>query len=317
MIRTALSVWLGIFLVSSHVVYVVLEIFLKSYHVHKLSTVEGSEFNTAENKNYFYWFFEKRSTSLLPSSSKTDDIEPVPLLIWLNGGPGCSSLLGLLTENGPCLVNSAGDGTTPNPYSWNEAAHVLYLDQPARVGYSYGSVNDSNEIMIAEDAYYFIQAFFKSEEGQKYKDSPLYLTGESYAGHYIPAIAHRILEGNENHQQNNLLSINLSGIAIGNPWIDPEEQFQWYAAMANNNSHNLKIFTDEEIKRIEELTPQCLAGIQVCKEGNDIETKLKCQVAYYFCDDLNMTPLDAHNISPYDITKPVSTIYFLNKMKLF
>ncbi len=63
------------------------------------------------DKNYFYWLFESRAT---PASD--------PLVMWLNGGPGCSSELGLLTENGPCTVNAEGTDTINNPYSWNNNA---------------------------------------------------------------------------------------------------------------------------------------------------------------------------------------------------
>eukprot|EP01031_Cornospumella_fuschlensis_P045738 gene45738-55982_t len=78
-------------------------------------------------KNYFFWFFESRS------SPSTD-----PLVIWLTGGPGCSSQLALLFENGPCKVSEDGLTTTPNPYSWNNNANILWVDQPAGVGFSYG-----------------------------------------------------------------------------------------------------------------------------------------------------------------------------------
>lgn len=61
----------------------------------------------SKDKNYFYWFFESRSE---PSED--------PVLLWLTGGPGCSSILALLTENGPCLVNEDGTDTVHNPYSW-------------------------------------------------------------------------------------------------------------------------------------------------------------------------------------------------------
>jgi hypothetical protein len=80
-----------------------------------------------------------------------------------------------LTENGPCSVNDDGKTTTPNPYSWTEAAHVLWLDQPAGVGYSYGDENDSGEAMVSEDAYYFFQAFFQTHP--EYSNSPLYIIG--------------------------------------------------------------------------------------------------------------------------------------------
>ena len=58
-----------------------------------------------------------------------EDGDEIPLVVWLTGGPGCSSTLALLTENGPCKVNDDGKSTTVNPYSWTEAAHVLWLDQ--------------------------------------------------------------------------------------------------------------------------------------------------------------------------------------------
>ena len=158
--------------------------------------VEGSKFDIDKEKHYFYYFAEKRSTSLLPDDYHTkqeqpttddNDDKPVPLLIWLNGGPGCSSLLGLFTENGPCLINKDGSATKVNTYSWTEAAHVLYLDQPTLTGYSYtskpksymgGKDDETNDDMVAEDAYYFLQSFFNSELGKTYKDLPVYLTGE-------------------------------------------------------------------------------------------------------------------------------------------
>ena len=68
--------------------------------------------------DYFYWFFESRNS---PSTS--------PLIMWLTGGPGCSSILALLTENGPCKVNEFATDTTLNPYSWNKNSNIMWVDQ--------------------------------------------------------------------------------------------------------------------------------------------------------------------------------------------
>lgn len=105
--------------------------------------MKGSQFDTENDKNLFYWFFEKRTTSQLPPEDGGIGFNPgpgkmkgeeTPLIIWLTGGPGCSSSLALLTENGPCEVNKDGATTKVNPHSWIESAHVLWLDQPANVG---------------------------------------------------------------------------------------------------------------------------------------------------------------------------------------
>jgi cathepsin A (carboxypeptidase C) len=125
---------------------------------------------------------------------------------------GCSSTLALLTENGPCTVNKDGMTTEHNPYSWTETANVLWLDQPAGVGFSYGEETDSNENMVGEDAYYFLQAFFQTYP--EYQNNPLYIVGESYGGHYVPAIAHRVWLGNKANKEKTI-PLKLSGIAIG------------------------------------------------------------------------------------------------------
>lgn len=139
--------------------------------------IKGSKYDeNGEDKHLFFWMFEKRNASF----EETD--EEIPFVVWLTGGPGCSSTLALLTENGPCSVNEDGKSTSVNPFSWTEAAHVLWLDQPAGVGYSYGAETDTGEEMVSEDAYYFLQAFFQSHP--EYAKSPLYIIGESYGGHY-------------------------------------------------------------------------------------------------------------------------------------
>ncbi|EEA24475.1 hypothetical protein TMatcc_007577 [Talaromyces marneffei ATCC 18224] len=96
--------------------------------------------------NTFFWFFESRH-----------DPANAPLSIWMNGGPGSSSMIGLFQENGPCRVNADSNSTTLNPHSWNNYANVIYIDQPNQVGFSYdepqnGTLNlVTGELVALED----------------------------------------------------------------------------------------------------------------------------------------------------------------------
>lgn len=78
-------------------------------------------FNISQNYpiNLFYWYFQARKNP-----------QNAPLALWMNGGPGASSMRGLLRENGPCSINADSNSTTNNPYSWNEVSNMLYIDQP-------------------------------------------------------------------------------------------------------------------------------------------------------------------------------------------
>lgn len=82
--------------------------------------------------------------------------------------------------------------------------------------------------------------------------------------------------------------------------------------MASNNSHGYKILSDDEIAEMEEGTSTCIEGIHECNQGNTAENLLMCQVAYTYCEQLYMDPLEDRNISYYDITKPVSARWCLN-----
>ena len=89
------------------------------------STVEFQHFagylsvNSSNNRNLFYWFTKATNSS--------ND-----LVLWLNGGPGCSSVSGFFTENGPFVVKSDGN-IKLNNFAWNTRANVLWLEAPAGV----------------------------------------------------------------------------------------------------------------------------------------------------------------------------------------
>jgi cathepsin A (carboxypeptidase C) len=219
-------------------------------------------------------------------------------VVWLTGGPGCSSTLALLTENGPCKVNKDGAGTKINPYSWTESAHVLWLDQPAGVGFSYGQETDTNEKMIAEDAYYFLQAFFQTYP--QYQSNPLFIVGESYGGHYAPAIAHRVWKGNKKAAEKTV-KLNLAGLGIGNGLTDPEHQYPAYVDMVTNNSHGIKIVSDEVADAMRDVVPKCTALIAQCNSGDSMIDTFACQSAFLLCNSGLTSPYQMTGLNPYDI----------------
>ncbi|KAJ1560263.1 hypothetical protein HK405_007695, partial [Cladochytrium tenue] len=140
----------------------------------------------------FFWYIPSTNTS-----SKD-------LVIWLNGGPGCSSLVGLFEENGPLHVQD-NTSMTANPYSWNTVANVLYVEQPVGTGYSYAPELESSEFTVgilglAATFYTFLNGWYTVFN--ETKDFDLYIAGESYAGYYIY----------------------LKGVSIGNGIISVESQ---------------------------------------------------------------------------------------------
>ncbi|KAF9604090.1 hypothetical protein IFM89_002765 [Coptis chinensis] len=153
--------------------------------------------------------------------AEADSVDPLtrPLTLWLNGGPGCSSLgFGAFMEHGPFQPGENGI-LIKNKYSWNLASNVLYVESPIGVGFSYSNTSSDyfrwNDTETAADNLRFIISWL--EEFPQYKDSELYLTGESYAGHYVPQLAALIVEYNK---MPNIAPIKLKAIAIGNPLLD-------------------------------------------------------------------------------------------------
>ncbi|RWS01434.1 putative serine carboxypeptidase CPVL-like protein [Dinothrombium tinctorium] len=164
--------------------------------------------NKSFNSNLFFIFFKSRKQN-------------APLLLWLQGGPGASSLFGLFVENGPFKVNK--DLTlSKRRYAWTNEYSMLYIDNPVGTGFSF-TKNDAgyarDQIDVARDLYNALQQFFTLFSELRSND--FYATGESYAGKYVPAIAYKI------HKERKTANISLKGIAIGNGLCDPETQIDY------------------------------------------------------------------------------------------
>ncbi|KAJ7062145.1 alpha/beta-hydrolase [Mycena amicta] len=133
------------------------------------------------NATLFFWAFEKNNGSLT-SSNSTD-----PWIIWLNGGPGTSSMLGLMVENGPIEVTGTYS-IVANNLSLSKLADTFWIDQPVGTGYSTSDATGyiPDEDQMGEDFIGFLTNLVKVFPGLAKR--PLYLMGESYAGVYIPYI---------------------------------------------------------------------------------------------------------------------------------
>jgi carboxypeptidase D len=205
------------------------------------------EIDAQKGSNIFYWLLEK-----------PEKAEDAPLVIWLNGGPGCSSMDGLWLENGPFRLDGQSN-VKMNPYSWHLAANVMYVDQPVGTGFSYTSRKDGyagNDAAINEGFYAFLIKFFElhnkayvtTDASGKKKTRPLYFAGESHAGHYIPTIVSHILEKNKAVG----LFIDVQAAALGNPWIDPPSQYD-----ASEMAHGLGLITKGQMYNLKEMNKKC------------------------------------------------------------
>ena len=128
--------------------------------------------------------------------------------IWFNGGPGCSSLSGLLTENGPFTWEAGTKAPVQNPYTWVNLTNMMWVEQPVGVGFSQGVPNITNEVELGLEFIGFYKNFVDAFDVHGYK---VYLTGESYGGFYVPYIADAFINADDTDYYN------LKGVAINDP----------------------------------------------------------------------------------------------------
>ncbi|KAI8089447.1 Alpha/Beta hydrolase protein [Halteromyces radiatus] len=244
--------------------------------------------NLDHDDHYFFMFFESRS------SPKED-----PTVLWLNGGPGCSSFMGNVMELGPCLVTKDGNDTVSNPYSWNSVSNIIFLDQPVRVGYSYGKSTVKTTAESARDVYAFLQIFFT--EFKQYAQNSFHITGESYAGHYLPALAVEIINKNKFAEQQGRFRIPFESMAIGNGFTDPRIQFKHYQTFgcAKNESKYQPIFDDKTCAELENAYPKCYGLMTACYR---YPSSLTCVPASLYCEkSTGMGQYTKTGLNPYDI----------------
>jgi cathepsin A (carboxypeptidase C) len=173
----------------------------------------------------------------------------------------------------------------------------MWVDQPAAVGFSTG-FGTHNEDGVASNMLFFLQGFFT--RFPQYAKTKFYIFGESYGGHYVPAISHKIWESNK---ANEGVKIPLAGLAIGNGLTDPEEQYKWYPKMGHDGGkdeggHAPGVFNNVVYGAMELATPACIASIKACNSGNFNLTT--CLASSEGCNLVSQIPYRATGKNPYD-----------------
>ncbi|CAI5760213.1 unnamed protein product [Candida verbasci] len=192
--------------------------------------------------SYFFWKFEDNKKIFTNRTT-----------FWLNGGPGCSSMDGALLETGPFRINS-DKKVTHNNGSWHKLSDMIYVDQPGGVGFSKTSEYLRDLDQISDYFLKFMDAYFNIFPDEINND--IYLSGESYAGQYIPYIAQGILNRKEGNKYN------LKGLLIGNGWVSPNEQSLSY----------LPFFVDKKL--IDTNNPQWLTILKTHENCQKIVNKI-------------------------------------------
>ena len=280
----------------------------------------------------FFWFFESRND---PAND--------PITLWLNGGPGSDSLIGLFQELGPCNVTKKLT-TELNPYAFNEVSNMLFLSQPIGVGFSYaskepGTINsftgdfenatvdgvngrypviDPNAVntteMAAIAAWEILQGFYSAlpQLDAKIESTQFNLFTESYGGHYGPAFFNHFYQENEKiaNGTNKGKFFDFNSLGIINGIIDEMIQAPYYPIMANNNTYGIKAVNDT-VYAYQNLALTmangCLDQIGYCYQTNrtSLSDQAICTEAEDMCRDNVEGPYYSYSgRGVYDIRHP-------------
>ena len=279
----------------------------------------------AKNQHLFWWFFEARRV----------DPKTAPLTVWINGGPGSSSMIGQFQENGPCFINSSY-GVYNNPYSWSEVSNMIFIDSPAQVGFSYsvpvpGAINDDGDVIVSKNGKcpkgledscgtYSLPdlddtanstanaapGFWKTLQGfmgafPQYSRNDFHFTSESYGGHYGPAFSEYIEQQNKKGIGH---PIHLKAVLIGNGWYDPVIQYQSYYnfTVHPGNTYDYDPFNKTIQKQMYNALYAkggCVDGIKECYATGD--NKICSKHDNYCADNVEFLLDDPANRDEYDI----------------
>ncbi|KAG6331591.1 hypothetical protein ID866_7500 [Astraeus odoratus] len=231
------------------------------------------------DKHMFFYFFESRN------DPKTDDV-----IFWTSGGPGCSSSLAVFFEQGPCQIRDA-DGPYFNKYSWNANANMFFVDQPVGVGFSHAdhNVTVSTTEEAGKDLAAFVAIFF--EHFTDFRGRAFHMSGESYAGRYLPVFASQVYDQNAKLVEAGITPINLKSVMIGNGLTD------WFSM---------------ELTYVDMLCTNASVVVSTCAPYCDRWTKAACinnfdyfgcEAATDFCNKELVNPFDATGMNPYDLSK--------------
>lgn len=231
----------------------------------------------------FSRFFESRTAP-----------ETAPLVLWLNGGPGCSSSTGLLFELGPCSVHKEGSkvNTSHNPYSWNNHFNIIFLDQPVNVGFSYADdgTTVSNTPAAGKDVYAFLELFLNRYP--EYSTQPFHIAAESYGGIYAPNFASVIYKANKDlalSPKSSIKHINLASIMLGNGLTDPYVQMASVPDYACSGPYPIYDDPDgPECTALRTKVPICQRLIKSCYQ---FKSRWTCVPAVLYCNTQIMGPL--------------------------
>merc|ERR1711939_1253530 len=248
--------------------------------------------DTPNSRHFYFWFFESRND---PAND--------PVVLWLNGGPGCSSFTGLLMELGPCRVQPADAKgkviVEENPWSWNRNASIIFLDQPVGVGYSYSDKGVWTTEAAAKDVHAFLQIWFNAFK-KDFGSNSFHIAGESFAGRYIPVFSDYIVE--QNKKDNGLRKINLASVLIGNGMTAPQTQYAYYhTAACTTQSGYGPFLTAQVCDTMAAQLPKCQKLMKKCADNPS--DSIDCLSATTYCEATQTEPFYQTGRNAYDMEK--------------
>ena len=251
-------------------------------------------FHSDEDRHgsYMFWLFVPHQPSISDS-----------MVLWMNGGPGCSSLdAGMTFEHGPVKVpshpagfccSSPNDPLETNPFAWTKATTMLYVEQPGGTGFSQGP-EPLDEDHVAGDMYSFLDNFFTIFDDLRSKR--FFVMGESYAGMFVPSIARGIYLKNLKASPEKI--INLQGIGLGNPWMDARIQGPTvidYAFWRGMIDVSTRTFLLQEWER-------CISGDLMAKPLHAFTTPDECGIMDLVLHASGKGLLQHRDPNTYDVT---------------